>query len=421
MGSNINTLLAILLCTSAAARAFAAACLTPLGYLPGDLSSIANGVSGDGSVVVGVSGGRGGQAFRWTAAGGMVGLGRLPGDFYSYARGANGDGSVVVGGSDYTDDKHYRTQASRWTAAGGMQGLGHLPGGGVSSVALGVSANGSVIVGTSDSASGDQAFRWTAAGGMQGLGDLPGGGNLSEASGVSADGAAIVGYGTSASFGPEAFRWTSAGGMVGLGTLPGDLYSQAYGVSADGSVVVGISASGFGSTRQVFRWTTADGMVALGSLPGNFSPWGFSADGSVVVGYEIPTGPSLSYTALYWTPDAGTRTLWDVLLSQGVNPAADGWSSLQLAKGISADGHTIVGDGVRNGIQEGFVAVVPEPTSIGLMLSVAAAAATMRRRRGAVDSGSTPVAQLERVESCRRTGHRCACASPTRSRTLEDQ
>jgi probable HAF family extracellular repeat protein len=312
----------------------------------------------------------------------MVGLGRPPGDFYSYASAVNADGSVVVGGSQSSDVESEidRTQAARWTAAGGMQGLGHLPGGGLSSVAVGVSGNGSVIVGSSDSASGYEAFRWTAAGGMLGLGDLPGGGFQSEANGVSGDGAVIVGYGTSAS-GNQAFRWTSAGGMVGLGFLPGDRESAAFGVSADGSIVVGTSFSSV-SSMQVFRWTSADGMVSLGKLPGGFVPWGFSADGSVVVGYD--TGDDIfspRYTALYWTPDGGTRALWDVLLSHGVDPAADGWSRLEFAKATSADGNTIVGDGIRNGKSEAFVAVVPEPASIGLTLPLAAAA-LLRRRRG---------------------------------------
>jgi probable HAF family extracellular repeat protein len=305
----------------------------------------------------------------------MVGLGRPPGDFYGYARGVNSDGSVVVGGSDYTDPSElYIMQANRWTAAGGMQGLGHLPGGGLQSIAVGVSANGSVVVGGSDSASGYQAFRWTAAGGMQGLGDLPGGGFESAASAVSGNGSVIVGSGTSAS-GSQAFRWTSAGGMVGLGFLPGDLYSEAFGVSADGSMVVGTSSSG--SSVHVFRWTSADGMVGLGNLPGGFIPMGFSADGSVVVGYKTQgTGPS--YTALYWTPEGGMRDLWDVLLSQGVDPAADGWSRLELGKALSADGNTIVGDGIRNGQQEAFVAVVPEPAGLALL----AASGVLAVRRG---------------------------------------
>ena len=41
------------------------------------------------------------EAFRWTSAGGMVGLGSLTvGDFYSQANGVSGDGLVVVGESE---------------------------------------------------------------------------------------------------------------------------------------------------------------------------------------------------------------------------------------------------------------------------------------------------------------------------------
>ena len=53
MRSNVCAFLAILLCTTAAARAFGAASLTPLGDLPGgSFYSVVTGVSGDGSVVL---------------------------------------------------------------------------------------------------------------------------------------------------------------------------------------------------------------------------------------------------------------------------------------------------------------------------------------------------------------------------------
>jgi probable HAF family extracellular repeat protein len=100
MRSRRFALLAILLCTSAAARAFAAASLTPLGFLSNVFPYIeVHGVSGDGSVVVGGSFayGYGYEAFRWTSDGGMVGLGDLPGgSFYSVVTGVSGDGSVVL-------------------------------------------------------------------------------------------------------------------------------------------------------------------------------------------------------------------------------------------------------------------------------------------------------------------------------------
>jgi probable HAF family extracellular repeat protein len=56
-----------------------------------------------------------------------------------------------------------------------FQGLGDLAGGSFSSFAIGVSADGSVVVGQGLSASGSEAFRWTSGTGMVGLGDLPGG------------------------------------------------------------------------------------------------------------------------------------------------------------------------------------------------------------------------------------------------------
>src|SRR5262245_238648 len=188
-------IVAAVLLAGAVSTAFAAASLTPLGSLrPGcSFCSEANGVSADGSVVVGDADyliNR--EAFRWTSAGGMVGLGDLPGgDFYSNANAVSADGSVIVGNSSSASG----LEAFRWTSGGGMVGLGYLPGW-VESSAYGASADGSVIVGNtsfSSSSLNGQAFRWTSAGGMVGLGDLPGGQFYSGASGVSADGSVIVG------------------------------------------------------------------------------------------------------------------------------------------------------------------------------------------------------------------------------------
>ena len=163
---------------------------TSLGDLPGgSFSSQANGVSADGSVVVGISKSTSGnEAFRWTSGGGMVGLSDLSGGtFYSYAKGASSNGSVVVG----TGYSASGWEAFRWTSGGGMVGLGDLSGGSFSSSANGVSSDGSVVVGRGTSASGDTAFRWTSGGGMLGLGDLPFGAHDSKAEGVSADGSVV--------------------------------------------------------------------------------------------------------------------------------------------------------------------------------------------------------------------------------------
>ena len=276
----------------------------------------------------------------------FIGLGDLAGGwwdadgpFYSVANGVSADGSVVVGLSKSASG----LEAFRWTTGGGMAGLGALPGSPFVSTALGVSADGSVVVGHAGSGSGIEAFRWTLDGGMVGLGDLPGGMIFSEAYAVSADGGVVVGDGTGTS-GIEAFRWTSGGGMVGLGDLPGGaLASHAYGISADGTVVVGYGTGASGI--EAFRWTLGDGMMGLGDLPGGkfaSRAYDVSADGSVVVG--IGTGAS-GTEAFRWTSGGGMVGLGS--LHSGV------WF-YSAAHGVSADGSVVVGYTSSPAGQEAF-------------------------------------------------------------------
>ena len=98
------------------------------------------------------------------------------------------------------------TEAFRWTSGDGMVGLGDLPGGSFSSRAKGVSSDGLVVVGRSNSALGQEAFIWDAANGMRnlktvltGLGVDMTGWRLVSALGISADGTKIVGTGVNPS------------------------------------------------------------------------------------------------------------------------------------------------------------------------------------------------------------------------------
>ena len=170
------------------------------------------------------------------------------------------------------------------------------PSGGTNSYAYGVSADGSVVIGYSESL--NHSFRWTVADGMQDLGTLPGG-NALYARGDSADGSVVVGYGLASNGLNHAFRWTAASGMQDLGTLPGETASYAYGVSADGSVVVGSNTGSGGSTRA-FRWTVAGGMQDIGSLPGRNASeaFGVSGNGLVVVGRS---SDGTTYHAFRWS------------------------------------------------------------------------------------------------------------------------
>ena len=162
----------------------------------------ARAVSADGAVVVGES--RHNltttRRFRFHADTGLIQLGVLPGDSSSVADGVSADGSVIVGSSSGAD-----TQAFRWTQETGMIGLGTLPGGSRNSRARGVSADGSVIVGQCYGEAGFEAFIWDATNGMRsvrqvlvsqfGLGANLRGWKLRAATAVSADGSVVVGYG----------------------------------------------------------------------------------------------------------------------------------------------------------------------------------------------------------------------------------
>ena len=104
--------------------------------------------------------------------------------------------------------------ASAPTQAASFRGLGWLPNT-LTSYASDVSADGSVVVGSSGNANGyDEAFRCTQGTGMVGLGVLDSNNQYrsSSANGVSADGSVVVGSSEG-----KAFRWTQSGGMVGLG------------------------------------------------------------------------------------------------------------------------------------------------------------------------------------------------------------
>src|SRR5205085_137847 len=127
-----------------------------------------------------------------------------PGDCCSIARGVSADGSVIVGESavGFTTEKH----AFRWTASSGITSLGFLPGG-FESVAFDVSADGTTAVGSATVGNNNNhAFRWTAATGLQDLHSNATG--SSEAFAVNADGSVIVGQSLGAQ---GAVRWTKAG------------------------------------------------------------------------------------------------------------------------------------------------------------------------------------------------------------------
>jgi len=227
------------------------------------------------------------EAFHDSQNSRMFGLGRLANpnnldwDSYSEARDVSYDGAVVVGrswsGKNDRDAVVWKFANGQWT----LKDLTPLQGNRHSAMACGISGNGLVTVGKCDTGNqlsnrSTHAVRWTrqTTQGSWGAADSlhPPGSTavFGKALGVSENGSVIVGQmDVLISAGPPdvkefvAFRYDEQTGpppfsMVPLAIESGDFVkSRARGVSGDGSVVVGEFDLGTGTGDEAFLWTTS--------------------------------------------------------------------------------------------------------------------------------------------------------------------
>jgi probable HAF family extracellular repeat protein len=277
-----------------------------LGYLPSaSYGSAAWATNADGKVVVGNAvhqncQGCGGtrRASRWQARLSIEDLPFVAGHYNGYANGVSADGSVVVGFSYGSPSSE--TRWMRWTKQAGPEDLGD-------GYATGVSADGRTIVGIAYDQR-PQAMRWTEHEGRIMLGGVEPYWD-SAAAAVNADGSIVVGWSVGPS-GSRAFRWQKGTGALSLGTLPGDNYSVASATSADGAVVVGDSAPSTAppSPTRAVLWDETDGMRAIETLleeaAVDLAGWqlvhasGVSMNGKVVTGWGTnPSGAVESWIA----------------------------------------------------------------------------------------------------------------------------
>lgn len=196
----------------------------PIGTLHGGAYSYALGVSANGEVIAGVSSTSSGgiRAFVWTAAQGMSELPILPEGISSVANAVSPDATVIVGAIQRMlpfGDK----VAVRWISPSNWTPQPLNPSGSLSrlieySEAKDVSAGGAVIVGTMSRRLSENsteakrcAFRWTAESGIQDLNDLYSslltpGSYLAVAEAISPDGRFITGAGVHCRA-PNLCRW----------------------------------------------------------------------------------------------------------------------------------------------------------------------------------------------------------------------
>ncbi|MEZ5696141.1 MAG: autotransporter domain-containing protein [Sphingomonadaceae bacterium] len=247
----------------------------PAGFVSN--SALANAINADGSVIVGSDVNGPERAVRWEN-GIIQDLGVLPNGVTSRANDVSADGTVVVGYSNVEYSTQFILPEAFIWRDGTMTGLGFLNNtdepGNNQSVANAVSGDGSTVIGASrwrnsDGVTLSQGFVWRD-GVMQNIGEIPTtfqGGSFATTSAVSFDGHAIAGQARSMDYAMEAFIWRD-GEITMLGTL-GGTQSYATDVSDDGSTVVGVSTNASGYSRA-FIWRTVmqDFTNILGSFAG---------------------------------------------------------------------------------------------------------------------------------------------------------
>jgi probable HAF family extracellular repeat protein len=214
------------------------------------------GYSPDGSVVVGSWSNAAdySKPFMWTSTGGYTFLPKIPyldgsESPQGVATDVSSDGKVVVGTSrsDRVNPFAAATEAVRWTESG-LQALERHDGTTFGSAANAISADGNTIVGEVwvSTLSESKPFVWTESTGLNIIGAMWG--LTGYATGVSGDGSVVIGYSESFSSDETGFIWTATGGMKSVRTALDDLgvsasdwssFGTTTSISLDGRYVVG--------------------------------------------------------------------------------------------------------------------------------------------------------------------------------------
>jgi uncharacterized membrane protein len=214
--------------------------------------SKATGVSGDGSVIVGGNTLAGGQAFRW-ADGVAAAIPQLGSPLTSFANSVSQDGSIITGEQQTFSGFSGFVLSGATLQTISRSSLNLTPNGII------VSANGSVVAGNLEGGAGTSTpFQWQN--GV--LTQWPGPMGTGTAEGLSPDGSVIVGsIGVGNGLNSAPFEW--ANGVVTTLHLPTPYSTgSATGISNDGTTIVGwMSKTGLSNTA--FIWNQASGVQEL--------------------------------------------------------------------------------------------------------------------------------------------------------------
>ena len=258
-------------------------------------NSVAYAASHDGSVIIGQyvpNPSNPVQAFSWTEGGGITTLpitDVIPVvGAQAYACSSNG---LTVGGL-------YNKAGIGYTAAAWVNGSPFFfdpPSGLSNSTVFGVSGDGSIFVGTSNS--NGTACYWSGV--SEAAVSLPLPGYITDFSlavGVNHDGSLIVGYGGDDSGNTHALLWENFTTVVDIGQLPGGgLYPvELNAISNTSNVAVGY-ATDASSAPQPISYATPSGPFT--ELSAGVEAFGVSDDGSVIVTKTSGGGTSYIITS----------------------------------------------------------------------------------------------------------------------------
>lgn len=232
---------------------------TNLGFLSGGHLSVANGISGDGTVVVGGASDSTNtlQPVYWDDSNVIHQLPLLAGTVDGQAWGASFNGTIIIGTLADNTGASYAviwTGGPSWSVA-----LLVLPGGDSSGSAFSCSSDGTVVAGSYIAGLAVTSTPCVWVSGVFAALPLPGSANDGTASGVSPDGTVIVGFVTNRIFGPDtAVSWSGAPTWVAT-VLP-DLGFHNAGIngasaaSSAGGVIGGAVQSSVGTTSEAAIW-----------------------------------------------------------------------------------------------------------------------------------------------------------------------
>jgi len=327
-----------------------------LGYGPGPTD-----ISGDGSIVVG-NWGRGGPVFTWTDKTGIVNWNALTtGEITTISK--NGQ---YISTNLYDPSSDSATGVSRWDAKNGW--LRVTPTGTCGTDTTdnyGVTNNGTVYGMTYNSCDDYKGFRWNPRTGTLLLPSATRRDDGTPSNGrpgrVNADGSVVVGWEETAT-GPRA-------GVIWLNNHPlamtdenANPLGEVYATSSDGTVVGGqpfadLFSNGMGWRKNLYTGKL-DYLTPWSSDASPASPFAISAYGKVMAGFAGDPWFSISPGPFLWTKQLGAVNLDAFLRQQGT--AMEQYYSLWQPMAISDDGTVLTGWGYGFQYYAGWVLKMPK-------------------------------------------------------------